>query len=65
MTLADELAFLDHYLAIQQIRFGDRLCVRTEVSADVNQALVPSLFLQPLVEMRSGTGSRRARRATL
>ena len=63
VTLAEELAFLDHYLAIQKIRFGDRLCVRTEVSADVNQALVPSLFLQPLVEnaIRHGLAPRAAR----
>ena len=50
VPLAEELACLDHYLAIQKIRFGDRLKVETRLSADVNQALVPSLFLQPLVE---------------
>jgi two-component system LytT family sensor kinase len=50
IALAEELLFLDHYLAIQKIRFGDKLRVEIKVSADVRQALVPSLFIQPLVE---------------
>jgi two-component system LytT family sensor kinase len=50
IALAEELAFLDHYLAIQKIRFGDSLRVQMNISADVNRALVPSMFLQPLVE---------------
>jgi len=50
VPLAEELACLDHYLAIQKIRFGERLRVESNASADVNQALVPSMFLQPLVE---------------
>src|SRR6201999_2304718 len=50
VPLKEELACLDHYLAIQKIRFGERLRVQTNVSGDVSQALVPSMFLQPLVE---------------
>jgi two-component system, LytTR family, sensor kinase len=50
VTLAEELAFLDHYLAIQRIRFGDRLRVQIDVATRLAHALVPSLFLQPLVE---------------
>jgi two-component system, LytTR family, sensor kinase len=50
VPLAEELACLDHYLAIQKIRFGERLRVQTQASGDVSHALVPSLFLQPLVE---------------
>jgi two-component system LytT family sensor kinase len=50
VALAEELAFLDHYLAIQKIRFGDGLRVEMNVSADVKYALVPSMFIQPLVE---------------
>lgn len=61
VPLHEELAFLDHYLAIQRIRFGDRLEVRLEIAADVGQAMVPSLIMQPLVEnaIRHGI-SRRA-----
>jgi two-component system, LytTR family, sensor kinase len=50
VTLAEELACLDHYLAIQKIRFGPRLRVSIDLAQDVRQALVPSMFLQPLVE---------------
>lgn len=62
ITLADELAFLDHYLAIQKIRFGDKLNVELAIAADVRDAAVPSLFMQPLVENAIRHGfSRRAR----
>lgn len=49
-TLAAELAMLDHYLAIQRVRFEDHLQLRMEIAADVLPASVPSLILQPLVE---------------
>jgi two-component system, LytTR family, sensor kinase len=50
VPLAEELAFLDHYLEIQRIRFGDQLTIDIDVTPEVRYALVPSLFLQPLVE---------------
>jgi two-component system, LytTR family, sensor kinase len=50
VRLSEELACLDHYLAIQKIRFGDQLRVRIDVDGSVGHALVPSMFLQPLVE---------------
>ena len=50
IPLAEELAFLDHYLAIQKIRFADNLRVDIRVDADVKYALVPGLIVQPLVE---------------
>jgi LytS/YehU family sensor histidine kinase len=50
VTLAEELACLDHYLAIQKIRFGFHLSVSIDLAQSVKQALVPSMFLQPLVE---------------
>jgi len=50
VPLAEELAFLDHYLAIQMIRFGRRLKIKIDIAPDVRYASVPSLFLQPLVE---------------
>jgi hypothetical protein len=50
VPLAEELAFLDHYLEIQKIRFGDQLTIDIDVTPEVRYALVPSLLLQPLVE---------------
>jgi two-component system, LytTR family, sensor kinase len=50
IPLTEELAFLDHYLAIQKIRFGDTLGVEIRISPEVKYAVVPSLFMQPLVE---------------
>jgi two-component system, LytTR family, sensor kinase len=60
VALVEELAFLEHYLAIQRIRFGDNLRVKTEVAPEVRHASVPSLILQPLVEnaVRHGLASR-------
>lgn len=60
IPLAEELAFLDHYLAIQRIRFGDRLTVDVHVDPEVAYAPVPCLFIQPLVEnaIRHGISSR-------
>lgn len=50
ITLAQELGLLDRYLAIQKLRFGDRISVQIEVEPATLSAMVPSMFLQPLVE---------------
>jgi two-component system LytT family sensor kinase len=50
ITLAQEMALLDHYLAIQKVRFGDRIDFEIDVAPEVLPNLVPSLLLQPLVE---------------
>jgi two-component system, LytTR family, sensor kinase len=49
-TLREEIALLDRYLAIMQIRFSDRVTVRCSVDPRVADALVPSFILQPIVE---------------
>jgi two-component system, LytTR family, sensor kinase len=60
IRLRDELAFTNRYLALQKIRFGDRLQVGFDVAAGAADALVPSLVLQPLVEnaIRHGLSSK-------
>jgi two-component system LytT family sensor kinase len=50
VTLAAEVEYLQRYVDIQQVRFGDRLRVSVEISADLLDAQVPGLLLQPLVE---------------
>jgi two-component system LytT family sensor kinase len=48
--LADELELLEHYLAVETARYGDRLRVRFDVAPETLRARVPRLVLQPLVE---------------
>ena len=50
VPLARELQFLDSYLAIQQLRFQDRLSVELDVPAATLGASVPHLILQPIIE---------------
>ena len=50
VTLAEEVDLAQRYLAIEQVRFGDRLRVRWELDPATNGAKVPPLLLQPLVE---------------
>lgn len=50
VSLADELRLVDDYLAIQQMRFDDRLQVTRDVDAAALAAHVPPMLLQPLVE---------------
>src|SRR5438876_3294982 len=50
VPLRQELSFLERYLQIEQTRFQDRLAVEMEVESGLDDVLVPSLILQPLVE---------------
>lgn len=62
VPLTEEVTFLERYLTIQKIRFGEKLKTRIEISPEACKAFVPSLFLQPLVEnaIRHGISSRAA-----
>ena len=50
VTLAEEVEVAKRYLAIEQIRFGERLQVSWELDPAAGGARVPPLLLQPLVE---------------
>lgn len=50
VTLAEELDLVRQYLAIEQVRFSDRLRVEFEIAESVLSAAVPSFALQHLVE---------------
>jgi len=50
VTLAEEVEFLNEYLAIEQLRFGDSLQIQFDVEHGLEGAIVPSFLFQPLVE---------------
>jgi signal transduction histidine kinase len=64
VRLDQELELLDLYLAIERVRFGDRLRVEVAVEPRARAARVPTLLLQPLVENAIRHG-RRERAAAL
>ena len=49
-AVSDEIALTQDYLAVERMRFGDRLTVLVSVGTGVDQALIPTFLLQPLVE---------------
>jgi signal transduction histidine kinase len=50
VSLAEEWAFVQRYLEVERIRFGDRLRIRTDIADDAATAALPSFALQTLVE---------------
>ena len=50
VSLSEEIALAQRYLAIEQIRFGERLQLSWDLDEDAGAARVPPLLLQPLVE---------------
>ena len=50
VTLRDELSFIDDYLAIEMVRFGEKLRFHKEVDPKALDLLVPSMILQPIIE---------------
>jgi two-component system, LytTR family, sensor kinase len=58
--LREELSFIDDYLAIEMVRFGDKLRFQKDIEPDTLDRLVPSMLLQPLIEnsIRHGLSSK-------
>jgi LytS/YehU family sensor histidine kinase len=50
VPLAEELEFVDGYLAVEKARFGDRLRVEWTIDPAARTSRIPGLLLQPLVE---------------
>jgi len=60
VPLEREIEIVADYLAIESIRFDDRLTVRMEIQPAAAQAQVPSMLIQTLVEnaVKHGIGAR-------
>ena len=50
VRLAHEIELAQRYLAIEKVRFGERLRVQWSLDPEADDALLPPLLLQPLVE---------------
>ncbi len=61
VTLAEEIALNESYLAIEKARLGERLQVQWQIGERLLGARVPVLLLQPLIEnaIRHGIAQRR------
>ena len=59
VTLGEEMVLIRHFLAIEQVRFGERLQVEEAVEDDALACLVPPMIIQPLVEnaVKHGIGN--------
>ena len=62
VTLREEVEYLQRYIDIQKVRFGDRLRVSVDIPDELLAAQVPNLLLQPLVEnaIKHGVSKRRS-----
>ena len=50
IPLAEELALCEHFLAIEKIRFGEKLNTQFDIELASLDVQVPPMFLQPLIE---------------
>lgn len=50
VKLVDEIEFIENYILIQQVRFGDRLQFQKHVDESCMELSIPPMILQPLVE---------------
>jgi sensor histidine kinase YesM len=50
VELSNEVHFIENYIRIQQVRFGDRLQFHKEVDDDCLKMRIPPMILQPLIE---------------
>jgi two-component system LytT family sensor kinase len=60
VSLQEEVEYLQRYVEIQQVRFAERLQVTIDIPETLQTIPVPSLLLQPLVEIaiKHGIGQR-------
>lgn len=50
IPLSEELRFVEGYIEIQRVRFGERFCMDIEIPMELEDCLVPKMMIQPIVE---------------
>ncbi len=50
VAFAEELGLAELYLAVEQVRFGERLTFQKQIGPGAAECLVPPLLIQPLIE---------------
>lgn len=50
VKLTDELSHIDQYLAIERLRFGERLQYNKQIAKEAEGRFLPCLVLQPIIE---------------
>lgn len=50
VELSEEWAFVEDYIALQELRFGDRILVEADLQPDCMAHRVPPFLIQPLIE---------------
>jgi Histidine kinase len=62
VILREEIAIAEEYIALEQFRFGSRLLTTVDIDENAWDAMVPRLFLQPLIEnaIKHGISKRNA-----
>ena len=48
--LREELAFIDNYMTIEMVRFGEKLRFVKDIDPETLDRMVPTMLLQPLIE---------------
>lgn len=50
ISIRKEAELIEHYINIQKVRYGNRLCYKAEISEELKDIHIPCMLLQPLVE---------------
>jgi hypothetical protein len=65
VTLAEEIDLQRLYLDIEKARFPDRLSVEIDIPSELEQARLPALLMQPIVENAIKYGVSKSRKAVV
>ena len=58
LSVAREIEIIEHYLSMEQMRYGDYMNVSTEIDPNAQDLEIPALIIQPLAENAVKYGSR-------